>query len=257
MSDLTRKKAEAVFAGAMMNIFPGGSKQPTPAPVLNSKVSKSSSVMENDPEDIPKEDLLHLCMKLNKRMQSMETKGQELNKRKVVLLNERRQLLDAIKLRVAIPVYPEDDQELDATLIVELMNKSDEHQRALMVSLEKKITDLDQLRLHETLASDAKHRREILDLQIALSAAVSSSSFTTATTPSSVFESITGESKESVPHLSTELVRADSQVLMLNANEMLMKEKDVRNEIPVRLINSVRLKIFSPFFIFLCIFHLI
>ena len=230
MSDLARKKAEAVFTSALMNMFPGGSKQPIPAPVLDSKVSQSSA-MENNPEDIPKEDLLHLCMKMNKRMQSMETKGQELSKRKAVLLNERRQLLDAIKLRVAIPVYPEDDQELDAAFIVELMCKSDEHQRALIVSLEKKITDLDQLRLHDLLASDAKHRREILDLQIALSAAVSASIATTSSTSSSVLESTTGETNESVPHLSTELVVADSQVLMLNANETLMKEKDVRTKL--------------------------
>ena len=30
---------------------------------------------EKSPADIPKEDLVHLCMKLNKRMQAMETKG--------------------------------------------------------------------------------------------------------------------------------------------------------------------------------------
>ena len=35
----------------------------------------SSNGKEKSPADIPKEDLVHLCMKLNKRMQAMETKG--------------------------------------------------------------------------------------------------------------------------------------------------------------------------------------
>ena len=37
--------------------------------------STTSTGKEKSPADIPKEDLVHLCMKLNKRMQAMETKG--------------------------------------------------------------------------------------------------------------------------------------------------------------------------------------
>lgn len=255
MSDLTKKKAEALFTGAM-NIFnsPGGNKQSAPAPTLDSKASKSS-MMENNPEDIPKEDLLHLCMKMNKRMQSMETKGQELNKRRTLLLSERRQLLDAIRIRVIIPAYPADDQELDTGLIVELMNKSDVHQREIIASLEKRVTNLDQLRMHEALVSDAKHRREILDLQIALSTAASTSSAANSTTSFSPSESDTKESKEPHPPVFMELIRADSQVLMLSVNEKLTKEKDVRTQISLPLICTTQSQIsYHLFFLIFLLF---
>jgi hypothetical protein len=45
--------------------------------------------MEKSPSDIPKEDLMQLCMKMNKRMQAMEVKGADLVKRKTQLLTER------------------------------------------------------------------------------------------------------------------------------------------------------------------------
>jgi hypothetical protein len=45
-------------------------------------------------EDIPKEELMHLCMKMNKRMQAMESKGKELVRRKATLLTERNKLLE-------------------------------------------------------------------------------------------------------------------------------------------------------------------
>jgi hypothetical protein len=35
-----------------------------------------------DVEDIPREELLALCMKMNKRMQAMESKGKELVRKK-------------------------------------------------------------------------------------------------------------------------------------------------------------------------------
>ena len=38
--------------------------------------------VENSPYDIPKDDLMHLCMKMNKRMQFMEEKQKELLKAK-------------------------------------------------------------------------------------------------------------------------------------------------------------------------------
>eukprot|EP01031_Cornospumella_fuschlensis_P031810 gene31810-38459_t len=52
---------------------------------------------ESSMADIPKEELLHLCMKLNKRMQTMETKGKELLKKKNTLQSERDRLLKMIE----------------------------------------------------------------------------------------------------------------------------------------------------------------
>lgn len=52
---------------------------------------------EHSMADIPKEELLHLCMKLNKRMQTMETKGKELLKKKNTLQSERDRLLKMVE----------------------------------------------------------------------------------------------------------------------------------------------------------------
>ena len=43
---------------------------------------KPQDPVETSPYDIPKEDLMHLCMKMNKRMQFMEEKQKELLKAK-------------------------------------------------------------------------------------------------------------------------------------------------------------------------------
>lgn len=45
-------------------------------------------------EDISKEDLVHLCMKLNKRMQNLEVKGQDLTRKKNKLIKERKELME-------------------------------------------------------------------------------------------------------------------------------------------------------------------
>ena len=37
---------------------------------------------------------MHLCMKMNKRMQAMESKGKDLVRRKATLLTERNKLLE-------------------------------------------------------------------------------------------------------------------------------------------------------------------
>lgn len=65
MADLTKKKAETFMSGAM-NIL-NNSKSLRPA-VVDSKLIASVAAMENKPEDIPKEELLHLMMKMNSRM---------------------------------------------------------------------------------------------------------------------------------------------------------------------------------------------
>ena len=250
MADLTKKKAEALFTGAM-SMFGNqiGAKPPLQAPTAPIEKGSKGPVLENNPEDIPKEDLLHLCMKLNKRMQSMETKGQELTKQKTVLLGERRQLLDAIKQRVAIPTSPGDDQELDTGVIIELMNKSDEHNKALISSLEKKASDLEQSKMHEALEIDAKHRKEIQDLKRALSltsavsnisspadpsvSGVASPALATAdgnislpgSTTASVRNSI--NSQDTHPLQTSALMTAEAGDSLLLENERLIKEKNV------------------------------
>jgi len=66
--------------------------------ILNSTLGGASA------EDIPKEELMHLCMKMNKRMQAMESKGKELVRRKATLLTERHKLLELMASSSSLPI---------------------------------------------------------------------------------------------------------------------------------------------------------
>jgi hypothetical protein len=82
------------------------------APIPNQVTPVNQHAAENA-EDIPKEELMQLCMKMNKKMQAMETKGKELVKKKSVLLQERRKLLEIIKSASGISMICVDDQDLN------------------------------------------------------------------------------------------------------------------------------------------------
>lgn len=71
-----------------------------------------SKPAEVDPQDIPKEELMALCMKLNKRMQSLEGRYNELRARKQTLLNERKALIELISSEVSINVAILDEQDI-------------------------------------------------------------------------------------------------------------------------------------------------
>lgn len=225
MSDLTKKKAGALFNGAM-NLFGSPSTKAAAAASTADLDAKglgsvaTAATMESNPEDIPKEDLLHLCMKMNKRMQSMETKGQELVKMKAVLLAERKQLIDAIKQVVVIPVNPLDDNEFDIGLATDSLKKSEENQKALVNSLEQKISDLEQSKMVELLECENRHRKEITNLQRSLNKPASILS-ETAEEPADAGTSGTTED------LLTFEVTSKESDYTLQENERLMKEIEV------------------------------
>lgn len=223
MSEITKKKAEALFNGAM-NIFSSPSSKPTVAAStadVDSKGLGRVATMESNPEDIPKEDLLHLCMKMNKRMQSMETKGQELVKIKAVLLAERKQLIDAIKQVVIIPVNLLDDNEFDIGLAIDLLNKSEDNQKVLVNSLEQKISDLEQSKMVELLECENRHRKEITNLQRSLNKPASNSVDT-------LEESVDAGASNTTEDLITLDLSPKENDYTLQENERLMKEIEVR-----------------------------
>ncbi len=74
---------------------------------------KPSNKPENDVDDIPREELLSLCMKLNKRMQLMEGKSQELTKRYKVVVHDRALLIDLIKASVTVPITTSENDAID------------------------------------------------------------------------------------------------------------------------------------------------
>lgn len=84
---------------------------------------------EGSIEDIPKDDLMALCMKMNKRMQSLESKHSMLYKRSKTLLAERRSLLDLLALHVPgmSVLSAEDSSDVDTQAMADIWS---EHNRA-------------------------------------------------------------------------------------------------------------------------------
>lgn len=94
--------ASRVLSGAMSLFGSPGSdlKSLLPIPTGTTSTGSSSSrgpAQSQNPDDIPKEELLQLCIKMNKRMQSMEHKGQELMKRQKMLVADRRDLIALVR----------------------------------------------------------------------------------------------------------------------------------------------------------------
>lgn len=99
--------------------------------------------MEQKPEDIPKEELLQLCMKLNKRMQAMETRGKEILKKKNTLQLERQKLLSLLEAVVHVPLQPSPiESDLDFENVEQLWNDWDKKRREHLVYLERNIDEL-------------------------------------------------------------------------------------------------------------------
>jgi len=89
----------------------------------NNADSKDNSNSEVNPEDIPKEDLLQLCMKLNNRMQMLESAGQELSKKNKSLKSERRQLLKILMGVFTVPIGIIDEDNIDFNNLNSLYDK--------------------------------------------------------------------------------------------------------------------------------------
>lgn len=92
---MSEKKAESKAFG---NVFSG-------AMSLFSTVAESAKAAKLDggAEEIPYEDLMHLCMKMNKRMQMLEAKAAESVKANKTLQEERSALLDMFQLAIKVP----------------------------------------------------------------------------------------------------------------------------------------------------------
>ena len=98
-------------------------------------------------DDIPHEELLLLCMKMQKRMQVMETKGQELIKKKVMLLQERKVLLEGVNQLLetsassSSSVLPPDDEDIDLEGLFGTIKSASETCRSKMSSLEQRLIE--------------------------------------------------------------------------------------------------------------------
>ena len=74
-------------AGKSIMSFLGSSSSSTPVngTKIQPKSSKETPTRAGDAYDIPKDELMALCMKLNKKMQSLESKCHDLNKHRNLL----------------------------------------------------------------------------------------------------------------------------------------------------------------------------
>ena len=95
-------------------------------------------------ENIPKEELMHLCMKLNKRMQSMEVKGKDLVKKKNSLLSERHKLIELMcqtssDLMSTSLLNIKDDSDLDLPMIEDTWIKWENTRKEHLFDLEHRV----------------------------------------------------------------------------------------------------------------------
>ena len=155
LANAKKKASEAskMLVGGAMNLLNSVAQR---AAVYNSPgtidstapVMGSSEKESNHPgDDIPHEELLLLCMKMQKRMQVMETKGQELIKKKVMLLQERKVLLEGVNQLLessalsSSSVLPPDDQDIDLEALFGTIRSASETRRLKMSSLEQRLIE--------------------------------------------------------------------------------------------------------------------
>jgi hypothetical protein len=101
------------------------------------KATEKPTKGEANPNDIPKEELLQLCMKLNKRMHTLESKHTDLIQKHKVLGQERNALFDLIRssMRESGSVVDSDD----VALIGELWTQQTQQERLSRQKLEDEI----------------------------------------------------------------------------------------------------------------------
>lgn len=96
----------------------------------------------DQPFDIPKEELMALCMKLNKKMQSLESKCHDLTRQKTKLLEERQFLADAISQISHVKVLVNHDDASEPVLHRETLSKWKVAQIQQIESLEIKLAEM-------------------------------------------------------------------------------------------------------------------
>ena len=116
----------------------------------NKQMSKSSPSSGNEPFDIPKDELMALCMKLNKKMQSLESKCHDLNRVKISLNDDRLFLIQTISSILEENISVNADESTPRPMIQNIVDKWKSSQHENISSLEKKIIELETKRSDNT-----------------------------------------------------------------------------------------------------------
>ena len=124
--------------------------------------SGGSKAVNTNPEDIPKDDLLHLCMKMNKRMQGLEARGAEISKKYKEVSEEKKQLLDIIKTyaSASLPLTIA-DETLDISVLRERVMSHSAQSKDIIKSLEDRVASMEREHTKELSALELKIRKEL------------------------------------------------------------------------------------------------
>lgn len=119
--------------------------------------------------DIPKDELMALCMKLNKKMQSLESKNHDILRQKNRLTEDRHFLIDLMShiSNINIPNQPE--AALDKVSVTNSLKKWSEDQQKLISALKGKISELESALLPTTTSNPFADFETQLHLQTASS----------------------------------------------------------------------------------------
>lgn len=106
-------------------------------------------------KEIPREDLLQLCMKLNKRMKSLESKCQELTQKHDAMATERNSLMDLIAATTGVPIEKEGgDVDQMKDILLHHLNSNKIQNRDLNDQVSKLEEELDTLRRNGCTSQD-------------------------------------------------------------------------------------------------------
>ena len=155
MSNTGKSADSASSTGGYLSSFFGAAKA-TPAAAS----ARGAKAADTNPEDIPKEDLLHLCMKMNKRMQALETKGAEMSKKHKEIVEEKKSLLDILKTYVTVPL-PAENEALDLAAIREKVSQHSAQSKETIKSLEDRLAASEREHSKEMSALELKMRKEL------------------------------------------------------------------------------------------------
>eukprot|EP01036_Dinobryon_divergens_P033198 gene33198-42929_t len=161
---------------------PGGGSNPSSS-VASGDAGSQSVIGGTSAEDIPKEELMHLCMKMNKRMQAMESKGKELVRRKATLLTERNKLLELMGTSSSLSILTDPtastnssfsggDQDLDLSAIESSWLQWEADRREAALALQTKLQAKDQAMQTALSQAEGRFKREMAELQQQLSASL-------------------------------------------------------------------------------------
>ena len=97
-------ESQAAAASAVANSLKDTAIEKASQLAPDTPASNATADKERKDAEIEKNDLMHLCMKMNKKIKSLEAKVQGLEKWQGALLDERRALVTAVKAHIPVPI---------------------------------------------------------------------------------------------------------------------------------------------------------